>query len=75
MSLDVITKRLDLLQERFSTFQRLERNGSRIDQKVYADLEKNYEIGLEHLRTLKAENEFRAYKAFYLRYINGGDPL
>jgi hypothetical protein len=70
-----ITKRLDFLQERFGTFDRLKKNGSTIDDKIIEDMQTNYTRGLEHLHSLKAYDELRAYKAWYTRYLNIGDPL
>jgi len=73
-TLEHITTTLDRLQERFDTFKRLERRGSTIDPRVYKTMEDLYSRNLEKLHTLKAWDEFRAYKAYLTRYLNISDP-
>lgn len=70
-----VMRRLDFLQQRFDGFDRLRRNGATIDEKIIDDMERNYTIGLEHLRSMKCYNELRTYSAWYKRYLNVGDPL
>lgn len=67
--IEEITKRLDLLQQRFDTFERLRSRGSMIDERILEDMGTNYSRGLEHLRSLKAYEELRAYTAWYKRYL------
>lgn len=70
-----ITKRLDGVQERLGTLSRLVAKGQPVHQKYVDELENVYTLGLQHLRTLKATEELRAYTTWYARYLNGGDPL
>lgn len=73
--LEEVTRRLDFLQHRFDSFNRLRRTGAMIDERVFQGMENNYTRGLEHLRTLRAYDELRAYTAWYKRYLSNGDPL
>lgn len=70
-----ITQRLDQLKERFKTFQRLREAGASIDEKIFQNMEVHYTSSLEHLRSLKAYDDFRSYSAWYKKYLNVGDPL
>jgi len=70
-----ITRRLDFLRNRFVMFDRLERQGAVVDQKIISSMEESYERGLEHLRTLRQYHALQTYKTWYLRYKNNGDPL
>lgn len=70
----ITTRKLDGLQERMTTFQRLrEHRGATIDESIFTNLENNYCKNLEILRTYKAYNELRAYTAWWKRYLNRGD--
>lgn len=75
MTLEEITKRLDLLRSRFTTFCNLERRGSVIDPAIYEELQKNYEKGLRHLILLDAKEQYQEYKSFYDTWMNVNDPL
>jgi hypothetical protein len=71
-----VMKRLDGLQERISTINRLQLKTH--EPKILDDLltlYKTYEIGLGHLQKLNAKEEYRAYKVWYQRHLNVGDPL
>lgn len=71
----IITRKLDLLQERLGTYDRLQRRGATIDQKIIGGMEDLYAHNLQLLRDFKAYDDFRAYTTWWKRYWNNGDPL
>ena len=72
---DVITRRLDVLQMRYDHLTRLQQtNRATVEQKIFSDLTLNYERGLDCLLQLKAKEEYRAYDTWYREHLNGRDP-
>lgn len=73
-----LCRKLDDLQDRLKGFDRLKRKGHSLDNDILKEInnmEESYSMVLEYFHKIKAYNYFREYKAWYVRYLNGGDAL